>query len=180
VPLRSYGVLTATIERRTRASTRSDHYRLRCTGSWEVAINAHSDVPPSDVEFAVVTVKARRLNLGWRPLRPGEGLDYIRGNMVKPEQFEALPISQAGADNDLNELFDRHLTVGAMVQAFGARYNGAAKGVHDVHQNQGNIPRYREDDGVWQDGGLIIGTTAILLRFQSQSWTTDDRTGHAR
>ena len=30
------------------------------------------------------------------------------------------------------------------------------------------------------DGGLVIGTTAILLRFQSQSWTTDDRTGHAR
>ena len=39
---------------------------------------------------------------------------------------------------------------------------------------------YRRDDGVWQDGGLIIGTTAILLRFQSQSWKTDDSTGHAR
>ena len=49
-------------------------------------------------------------------------------------------------------------------------------GVHDVHQNQGNIHRYADDNGVWQDGGLLVQTgstwTAILLRFQSQSWRT--------
>jgi uncharacterized protein YukJ len=180
VPLHTYGVLTATIERRTRATTRSDHYLLHCTDGWEVSINAHSDVPPSDVEYAVISVRPRGLKPGWRALRPGDGLDYIRSNIVKPEQFKALPISRPGADNDLNELFDRHLSVGATVSAYGARYSGDATGVHDVHQNQGNVARYRADDGVWQDGGLILGATAILLRFQSQSWQTDDRTGHAR
>ena len=179
MPLHSYGVLTATIERRIRATTRSDHYLLRCTDRWEVSINAQSDVPPSDVEFAVVGVRPRALKAGWRALRPGDGLDYIRGGIVTPQQFKALPISRPGADNDLNEVFDRHLTVGATVQAFGARYSGAVKGVHDVHQNQGNSRSYRDDDGVWQDGGLILGSTAILLRFQSQAWQTDDRTGHA-
>ena len=59
------------------------------------------------------------------------------------------------------------------------------RGIHDVHQNQGNSRRFRRDNGVWQDGGLIVaapgGThTAILLRFQSQSWRTDDVSGHAR
>ena len=53
-----------------------------------------------------------------------------------------------------------------------------------MHQNQGNIRQYRRDDGVWQDGGLLVqkdtAWTAILLRFQSQSWRTDDATGHAR
>ncbi|WP_431912472.1 DUF2278 family protein [Nonomuraea jabiensis] len=29
-------------------------------------------------------------------------------------------------------------------------------GVHDVHMNQGNSGRFRSDDGVWQDGGLLL------------------------
>ena len=186
MPLRSYGVLKATIERRTRATTRSDHYTLACSSGWEVSINAHSDVPPSDVAFAAFKATnhplAKRLatfKAGWHRLRPGDGLDYVRGGLCRPEQFRALPISKPGANNDLNELFDRHLPVGAVVHAFGERYD-TGKGVHDLHQNQGNVERYADDDGVFQDGGLIVETTALLLRFQSQSWTTDDRTGHAR
>ena len=59
------------------------------------------------------------------------------------------------------------------------------RGIHDVHANQGNLRQFRHDDGVWQDGGVIVaapggGWTAILLRFQTQAWKTDDRTGHAR
>jgi uncharacterized protein YukJ len=177
VPLRSYGVLTATIERRRHATTRSDHYVLTCSGGWEVAINAHSDVPPSQVEYAVVEIEPMLLAAGWTPLK--RGLDYVRGGICAPSDFKPLPISAPGADNDLNELFDGHLELGATVHAFGERYD-TGKGVHDVHQNQGNIARYQDDDGVWQDGGLIVATTALLLRFQSQSWTTDDKTGHAR
>jgi PPOX class probable F420-dependent enzyme len=79
MPLRAYGVFTGRIERRTRATSRTDHYLLRCSGGFEVSINAHSDVPPSDVEYAVVTVKRRALPAGWRAVRPGEGLDYVRG-----------------------------------------------------------------------------------------------------
>jgi uncharacterized protein YukJ len=54
-----------------------------------------------------------------------------------------------------------------------------------VHQNQGNLREFRRDDGVWQDGGLIVGAaggtwTAIFLRFQSQAWSTDDVSGHTK
>ena len=71
------------------------------------------------------------------------------------------------------------------VHAFGEPWRpDPTRGVHDVHQNQGNIRRYADDDGVWQDGGLLVQTgatwTAILLRFQSQSWHTHDATGHVR
>ena len=177
MPLHSYGVLKATIERRRHATSRSDHYVLTCSGGWEVSINAHSDVPPSNVEYAVVETEPLLLPAGWTWLK--KGLDYVRGGICTPEQFAALPISKPGADNDLNELFDRHLQIGATVHAFGERYT-TGKGVHDVHQNQGNIPRYADDDGVCQDGGLIVETTGILLRFQSQSWTTDATTGHVR
>jgi hypothetical protein len=51
--------------------------------------------------------------------------------------------------------------------------------------NQGNSQQFRRDDGVWQDGGLLLRYptqdqwVAIFLAFQSQAWHTDDRTGHA-
>jgi hypothetical protein len=52
--------------------------------------------------------------------------------------------------------------------------------------NQGN-PRaggHAGDNGVWHDGGLLFWFpgadrwVAVFLAFQSQSWHTDDRTGH--
>jgi len=178
MPLRFYGVFTGVIETRRRATSRTDHYVLRCAGGWEVAINAHSDVPPSEVEYAVVETEPMLLANGWTPLT--KGLDYVRGNICTPGQFKPLPIDKPGRDNDLNELFDRHLLVGKTVHAFGARYDATKKGVHDVHANQGNVERYADDDGVWQDGGLVIESTAILLRFQSQAWRTDGNTGHAQ
>jgi hypothetical protein len=58
-------------------------------------------------------------------------------------------------------------------------------GVHDIHMNQGNSARFRGDDGVRQDGGLLMHFPAasrwvgIFLAFQSQAWRTDDVTGHA-
>ena len=131
----------------------------------------------------------------WRALRPEDGLDYVRGGLCRPDQFRALPLSRAGPANDLNELFDRHLPRGARVYAFGEPWGpdherdpffgfDRGRGIHDVHQNQGNVRAYRRDDGVWQDGGLLVARdgafTAILLRFQSQSWRTDDASGHAR
>ena len=57
-------------------------------------------------------------------------------------------------------------------------------GVHDIHMNQGNSGRLSSDDGVWQDGGLLIHLpgesrwVGIFLAFQSQAWHTDDSTGH--
>jgi hypothetical protein len=48
--------------------------------------------------------------------------------------------------------------------------------------NQGNVGRYTDDDGVWQDGGVLVRFaqgqwTGVFLKFQSQGWHTDDRTG---
>ena len=50
--------------------------------------------------------------------------------------------------------------------------------------NQGNSGTFQRDDGVWQDGGLLLHYPAqsrwvgIFLAFQSQAWHTDDVTGH--
>ena len=50
--------------------------------------------------------------------------------------------------------------------------------------NQGNGGQFVGDNGVWQDGALLIHYpvqsqwVGFFLAFQSQSWHTDDRTGH--
>jgi uncharacterized protein YukJ len=206
MPLESYGVLKATILDRRPATERSAHYQLLCgvgTTRWRVAINARSDLAPSEIAHATIgpfahpiVERLETLNEGWHRLAPREGLDYVRGSVCAPEQFQALPLAQAGPHNDLNEHLDRHLRRGARIHAFGEPWGPDAdddpffgfphgRGIHDVHQNQGNTRQFRRDDGVWQDGGLIVaragfGFTAILLRFQSQSWRTDDSSGHAR
>ena len=193
MPLRSYGLLKATILDRVRATDRTDHYQLVCGAGadrWRAAINAHSDEPPGDVEYAVVQpfshamlARLAKLAAGWHGLRPGDGLDYVRGGFVVPAQFTPLPLSKPGPANDLNELFDLHLARGAQVYVFGEPWlSDHDRGVHDIHQNQGNVFEYARDDGAWQDGGLLIqrgpAWTALLLRFQSQSWRTDNG-GHA-
>jgi hypothetical protein len=56
----------------------------------------------------------------------------------------------------------------AIVYAFGQRWGPEAgqpdkifgfrpgDGIHDIHMNQGNSAAFRNDDGVWQDGGMIL------------------------
>jgi uncharacterized protein YukJ len=206
MPLERFGLLTARLLDRKPATEQTGHYQLLCGAGderWRIAVNARSALAPSEVAYAVLDAFSHPLLAELEPLAEGwtdrAGLDYIRGNLCQPEQFRPLPLSAAGPDNDLNDLFDFHLlplagNADARVYAFGQawgpetepdRYFGftPGRGVHDIHQNQGNVGRFVSDDGVWQDGGLLTrsatGWTAILLRFQSQSWHTDDRTGHA-
>lgn len=136
------------------------------------------------------------------PSRPESGaLDFIRGNLLQPGLMTPLPIEIPGPDNDLNEKLDQIVQRAmsdeqALVYAFGQRWGPENKadgyfgfkpgnGVHDIHMNQGNVGRFTKDDGPWQDGGLLFQFpaqnqwTAVFLKFQSQSWHTDDQTGHA-
>ena len=129
-------------------------------------------------------------------------MDFIRGNLFDRDSLIPLPHDVPGPDNDLNEKIDAHVTRAlaeedAVVYAFGERWGPEAdsrdkyfgfrpgNGIHDIHMNQGNVGRFVSDDGVWQDGALFMHFpsedrwVAIFLAFQSQSWHTDDQTGHA-
>ena len=112
-----------------------------------------------------------------------------------------LPPDVAGPDNDLADMLDAHITRAiadppADLYTLGQRWGPEpppdkvfgftpGNGVHDIHMNQGNDPHFAGDDGVWQDGGLLVHFpavsrwVAIFLAFQSQAWHTDDTTGHA-
>ena len=66
-----------------------------------------------------------------------------------------------------------------------------SRGVHNIHMNQGNPlqlskpcqQHHDADNGVWHDGGLIVDPgngqhVGVFLKFATQSWQTDDTTGH--
>lgn len=178
---------------------------------YRAAVNVQSQQAPSELLYLVDEDFGHPLlaalpvpGSGWTPLAPGPdgpGLDFIRGNLFDPAAMRPLAPEVAGPDNDLADLLDHYVqqTTGdpaAVAYVFGQRWGPEAdtpdkvfgflpgNGVHDVHMNQGNTGRFRGDDGVWQDGGLLLHLAggrwvAIFLAFQSQAWHTDDATGHA-
>jgi hypothetical protein len=106
-----------------------------------------------------------------------------------------------GPDNDLSDRIEHFVAraiqeIDARIYAFGQRWGPEPQtrdkifnflpgnGIHDIHMNQGNVSPFLGDDGVWQDGGLLLEFPAtrqwagIFLAFQSQAWHTDDKTGH--
>jgi uncharacterized protein YukJ len=215
MPLSAYGVLKGkAIEVRLGAG-QSPHYQVRIidnTTDYRIAINVKSQVSPSEVEYLVVENYQHpildavlQLPLGFTklPSKPASGaLDFIRGNLFDRTQMKPLPHSVPGFDNDLNEKIDRIMQramadEAAVVYAFGQRWGPEpgmkdkyfgflpGNGIHDIHMNQGNVAQFVKDDGVYQDGGLLIHFPdqqqwiAAFLKFQSQSWHTDDVTGHA-
>ncbi|MFJ1756324.1 DUF2278 family protein [Kitasatospora sp. NPDC088134] len=178
---------------------------------FRAAVNVESQQAPSDLLYLVdenfshpVTGLLPATAAGWTalPSRPGgAALDFVRGKLFERSALRTLPPDRPGADNDLADLLDRQVLRAiddprAVLYVFGQRWPTEptvpdkvfgfrpGNGVHDVHMNQGNSGRFTGDDGVWQDGGLLIHLpgesrwTAVFLAFQSQSWHTDDRTGH--
>jgi len=180
--------------------------------AYRVAVNVLSQESPSELLYLVVddfrhpvVAALGEGGSGWTPLPRGPGganLDYIRANLLDPTAMRPLPPEVVGPDNDLADLLDHYIHLSrndseSRIFAFGERWGPEdatrdkifgflpGNGVHDVHMNQGNSAAFRRDDGVWQDGGVVLHLAAegrwvaIFLAFQSQAWHTDDLTGHA-
>lgn len=179
---------------------------------FRTSVNVKSQEQPSELLYLVnedfrhpVVDRLTSLGSGWNSLPPGPGgpnLDFVRGNLFDPSKMRILPPDVEGPDNDLADLLDHYVRRAvedpdARLYVFGERWGPEPQlkdkifgflpgdGVHDIHMNQGNSPKFRQDDGVWQDGGLLVHFpdpsrwVAVFLAFQSQKWKTDDATGHA-
>ncbi len=225
MPLNRYGVLKGRPISTRIGGGSSPHYQIHIvdnTTDYRIAINVKSKLSPSELLYLVVddfkhpiVKELATLSFGFNKLANepgGSALDYIRGNLFKSQDMRPLAHDIPGPDNDLNDkihayveraINDEHAEIYAFGERWGPephhkdKYFGflPGNGIHDIHMNQGNSPGYAKDDGVWQDGGLIIHYPAILdedgleywpdqwvaifLAFQSQSWHTDDMTGHA-
>jgi uncharacterized protein YukJ len=159
-----------------------------------------------------MTDMLEQLPIGYSDLprnRDSGALDYIRANLFDAAQMHKLPFDKPGPDNDLNEKLDAYMQRAAkeihvhpetreahypVLYAIGEPWGPErisdkifgflpGNGIHNIHMNQGNMPKWQRDDAIWQDGGLIIyypareQWTAIFLAFQTQSFHTDDGTG---
>jgi uncharacterized protein YukJ len=152
-----------------------------------------------------VTEAIAALGDGWHPLdhKPGgAALDYRRGNLFKEADMRILPPDVAGPDNDLQDLIQHYVERAldddtVKVSAVGGRWNDTkpdhifseispSTGVHEIHMNQGNAEGHKPQDGIWNDGGLLIHLpdpdnrwVAFFFAFQNQTFNTDDVNGHA-
>jgi uncharacterized protein YukJ len=173
----------------------SDHYRL--------AFNTKSNNGAPDLRIAIierfdhpVTAWLSSLDEGQRllPSSTKRGLDYIRGGLFRIDQTEFLT-RVVIADRFTRVMTEAMADPAARIYAFGQFWGPEnfrdkffgflpGRGVHDLHLNQGNAARFVEDNGVYQDGGLLVEIPslrkwwAIFAMFQNQSLTTNDQTGH--
>jgi len=214
MPLKNYGILKGkAIEVRPGAGS-SPHYQVYIvddTTDYRIAINVQSALAPSELEYLIddrfahpITTLLEELPRGFTKVasKPMTGaLDFIRGNLFDRTKMRILPFNVPGLDNDLNEKIDSVMQRAvadeeAVVYAFGERWGPEknkkdkyfgflpGNGIHDIHMNQSNEGQFVGDDGVWQDGGVLVHFptqgqwVGIFLKFQSQGWHTDDKTGH--
>jgi hypothetical protein len=115
--------------------------------------------------------------------------------------MKVIPSFAPGPDNDLNDKIDKYAeemmgNENNRVYAFGDRWGPEnnkrdqyfgflpGNGIHDIHYNQGNDGSFKKDNGIYQDGGLILyfaaanKYVAYFTKFQSQAWNTDEQTGN--
>jgi uncharacterized protein YukJ len=214
MPLKNYGVLKGRAVNRKLGEGSTPHYQVLVNDEKQkhrIAINVKSQQSPSellyliDENFSHPIIKGLdELKFGFNPLdgKPGGlALDFIRGNFFDPTQMKPLPYNVPGPDNDLNELLELYTaraiaSPDAVLYPFGEKWGPETdikdkyfgflpgNGIHDIHMNQGNAGQFQKDNGVWQDGGLMIHYptrnqwVGIFLAFQSQSFHTDDTTGN--
>ena len=191
------------------------HYQVEVHASgtrFRIAVNVRSSQQPPDLLYLIkenfehpILERLSNLPEGFTLLPPqpaGMALDFIRGNLFDHSEMRLLPSHLPGPDNDLSDRIEHYVKRAidesdAVMYAFGQRWGPEqgvpdkvfdfqpGNGIHDIHMNQGNNAAFRDDDGVWQDGGLVLHFPAsnqwvgVFLAFQSQAWHTDDVTGHA-
>lgn len=184
---------------------RSRHSGLEIPGLFRAAINIKSgDKKESRLAYWVKHNFNQHprindltdLTLGFHPLgdkesgssSDGLNLDYIRGNLFAINDGRILPHDIEGPNNDIIDVLEpeveKAIDKKAEIYLFGSRFD-TQDGIHEVHMNQGNIRRFKKDDGVFQDGGILINYpdsgewVGVFLGFASQAVHTDDKTGHA-
>ncbi|KAL4736283.1 hypothetical protein BDV11DRAFT_173051 [Aspergillus similis] len=152
-----------------------------------------------------------QLDYGFHPAENNKfslGLDYIRDSLFTSTNGRLLPHDIPGQYSDIIDVLAPYIQHSVRERAdlylFGSESRndtrGAAPTIHNIHMNQGNGRKFRADDGVFQDGGLIFHFPCthpdsvtgcdvesrprgewlgIFLAFASQAVHTGPSTGHA-
>lgn len=210
MPLEKYGVLKGNVVEGKVGRADSPHYEVHVSADdidYRLAINIKSKLKPSELLFYLnedfqneFTNELSKLPFGFISLKSQSNqkyaLDYVRQRFFTKEEMVKIPSDRPGEDNDLNEKIDKIIKKCAgdkesIIYTFGEKFGPEFKrdkyfdftperGIHDIHMNQGNGGDFKRDNGIWQDGGILINFpsenkwVALFLAFQSQLWNTDE------
>ncbi|KAK4202982.1 hypothetical protein QBC40DRAFT_220352 [Triangularia verruculosa] len=109
------------------------------------------------------------------------GLDFLRLNLFRPQDGVLLSHNAPGTNRNildyLDPILNQAVTQKAEIYLFGEPYTDKT-GIHDIHMNQGNSGQWRRDNGIFQDGGIILSFPdghweGIFLAFAVQTYKTD-------
>ncbi len=205
-----YGVLKCRVleGKMEREDTKSPHYTIIATDTqdgkkeYRIVINVKSVISPFDLIVFInsdfkhpITSKLIDLKFGFTDIEVsqrkagGIALDFIRSNLFDVTKMKPVPADVKGGNNDVNDMVDFFVqqaikkTTEVDIYAFGEPFSRDL-GIHNIHMNQGNAGRFAQENGVFQDGALLIHFrtqnqwVAFFSAFQSQSFHTDDKTGN--
>ncbi|WP_025706761.1 YukJ family protein [Paenibacillus graminis] len=197
-----YGVLIGrVVETNPERSGRAPHYGLIVQTNegenYEVKINVRSKdrhmpdllyIADEDYNASAITILPT-MNFGFHDIDSNHSdiaVDYIRSGLFNPNKMQVVPVTVPGESNDLNDFIDKYMSKAkdeqdsAIVYVYGMHYEDGGLGVHDVHMMQGNTKYQADENGIFQDGCVLVHYTlenkwiAYFLAFQSQSWCTDN------
>lgn len=210
MPIQNCGVIRGQVVQSTPGSAQSPHFIITLADDnnteYQVDVNVWSRDGSEVLYYAnddfqcPITQTLQSLKLGFTPLASHAGsgaLDYLREQLFDITKMTPLPMT-GSSQNDLNAFIGTVVasaqTSKASVFAFGQYFNDSTnpveqkqnetqlpQGIHDIHMNQGNGSPYEEDNGTYQDGGLLIYFSAeqkwmaMFFAFQTQSFQTDDQ-----
>jgi uncharacterized protein YukJ len=206
MPVPNYSVLKGDPQRGEVAFDRAGknpHYRIYMADGSQADVNIESS-DGSEILYVIVNPftppgagNLDQLAIGITALDRvpgGLALDYVREQigsqpMVNRADMTLLPIPTQQPQDQLKNAVIQLLNQAVAdengtIYAFGSAYSdpNGAKGVHNIHMNQGNPLNggFADDNGIWQDGALFVNLpaagqwTALFIAFQTQSWQTDD------
>jgi len=205
-----YGVLVGTMYRYACDNGHNDKEYFHCTiqvktgeGLYRCAVNLDSKKEHDGLHWRVVDPGKSdmrglsKLESGWHFLEsePESGaLDYLRSPELQPTGKCVRADSESHQNGDKACLVWKYGTSGDAFADLSSVLEGArrllvfgepfrvGKGVHNIHQNQGDPSesRWSRENGIWQDGAIAgvrkDGTVKIFLnRFKTQATQTDER-----
>jgi uncharacterized protein YukJ len=109
-------------------------------------------------------------------------LDFLRGNPVKLDDVVVVPHDKEGAHDDildeLTKIVSDAVDNRGIAYVFGS-FGDDNRYLYNIHMNQGNSGYFQRENGIFQDGGILIEFLddhweAIFIAFATQSSATDE------
>lgn len=115
------------------------------------------------------------------------GLDFIREGFIDLSKGTLLshdpkdPTEKNDILSYLDPILNQAVSEKATIYLWGSKYSDSdgSSGIHDIHMNQGNAGSFEDENGTYQDGGIVIESASgtwqgIFLAFATQTPKTDD------